>query len=134
MSLYVDTSALLKRYIAEDDSESYNAYLAADPVWISARHTEIEVRRNLSRLLQGRALSSAQEAFRSDWRRTHIVELDKVLCGLAADIAELTGARTLDSLHLAAAQRVGAGALPFLTADLRQAQVARDMGFTVLGA
>lgn len=133
MSIYVDTSALLKRYIAEDDTDTYTAYLVADPLWITARHTEIEVRRSLARLLRGRELGRAQEAFRTDWQRTHIVELDKVLCGLASDIAEITGARTLDSLHLAAAQRVGGGSLPLLTADLRQAQVARDMGWTVLG-
>ena len=134
MSLYIDTSALLKRYIAEDDSATYTGYLMADPTWLTARHTEVEVRRNLARILEGRDLSKAQQDFRADWQRTHIVELDATVCGMAADIAEITGARTLDALHLAAAQRVGGGAMPLLTADLRQAQVARDMGWTVLGA
>ncbi len=133
MSLYVDTSVFLKRYVAEHDSATYVGYLEADPDWITARHTEIEIRRNLARLLPAPDLGRAQEAFRLDWRRTDVVELDKTLCGLAADIAELTGARTLDALHLAAAQRVGGGSLPFLTADLRQAQVARNLGWTVLG-
>ena len=49
-----------------------------------------------------------------------------------ADIAELTGARTLDALHLAAAQRVGGSAVGFVTFDLRQAQAARILGMTVL--
>lgn len=52
---------------------------------------------------------------------------------MAADIAETTGARTLDTLHLAAASRVGSQAINFLTYDRRQAQVARAMGLTVLG-
>jgi predicted nucleic acid-binding protein len=42
--------------------------------------------------------------------------------------------RTLDALHLAAAQRVGGPAMPFLTFDLRQAQAARSLGLTVVGA
>jgi predicted nucleic acid-binding protein len=53
---------------------------------------------------------------------------------MAAAIAELTGVRTLDALHLAAAQRVGGAAVPFLTFDVRQAQAARGLGLTVVGA
>src|SRR5690606_327998 len=51
MALYVDTSALLKRYIDEADSELSERHLLADPLWITARHTLVEVRRNLARLL-----------------------------------------------------------------------------------
>jgi predicted nucleic acid-binding protein len=64
----------------------------------------------------------------------NVIELDATVCDMAGDIAEVTQARTLDALHLATAHRVGAGSLPLLTADLRQAQVARSMGWTVLGA
>jgi len=133
MTLYVDTSALLKRYISEEDSALFDDYLMSDPMWISGRHTEVEARRDLARLLEDRSLSLAQHAFRDDWERTNVVELDATVCGIAADIAEITQARTLDALHLAAAQRVGGGNLPFLTADIRQARVARDLGWTVIG-
>jgi predicted nucleic acid-binding protein len=133
LTLYLDSSALLKLYVEEPESESCERLMNADPIWLSARHTEVEVRRNLARLLQGRALTSARDQFTSDWRRTHVLELDATTCGLASDLAEVTGARTLDALHLAAAQRAGGGALPLLTYDLRQAQVARSLGWTVLG-
>lgn len=63
-----------------------------------------------------------------------IVALDEATCELAAEYSEITGVRTLDALHLGAAQRVGGGALPFLTSDLRLAQAARSLGWTVLGA
>ena len=52
----------------------------------------------------------------------------------APDIAEITGVRTIDALHLAAARRAGGSAVPFLTYDVRQAQAARGLGFTVVGA
>jgi predicted nucleic acid-binding protein len=64
----------------------------------------------------------------------YVVELTQEVCDAAADIAEVTQARTLDALHLGAAKTVGGGALPFVTFDLRQAQVARGLGWVVLGS
>ena len=132
--LYVDSSALLKRYIDEVDSDRAEAYLLADSQWVTGRHTRIEVRRNLTRLLDGRGLDATRSIFETDWERTYVVALDDATCDLAADIAEATGARTLDALHLAAATRVGSAGLTFLTFDIRQAQAARSLGMTVVGA
>jgi predicted nucleic acid-binding protein len=132
MSLYVDSSALLKRYVDEPDSATADAILASDTSLLTARHTVVEVRRNLARLLDGRDATAARAAFIEDLGAFGIVELDEVTCGTAADIAELTGVRTLDALHLAAAQRVGGSAVGFVTFDVRQAQAARALGMTVL--
>jgi predicted nucleic acid-binding protein len=134
VTLYVDSSAFLKRYVAEPDSDAADRHLLADTRWICARHGGVEVRRNLARLLKGRALAQAQAAFAVDWARTNVVELDVTTCELASHLAESTGARTLDALHLAAATRVGgAGALSLLTFDVKLGQAARALGFTVLG-
>ena len=62
-----------------------------------------------------------------------MVELTGDVCEATAKIAEVTGARTLDVLHLGAPREAGGGALPFVTFDLRQAQVARSLGWIVLG-
>jgi uncharacterized protein len=132
MSLYVDSSALLKRYVDEPDSDAAEAHLRSDPSLLTARHTIVEVRRNLARLLGESDAASARSVFADDLRAFSLIELDEVTCDAAAGIAELTGARTLDALHLAAAQRVGA--VPFLTFDVRQAQAARSLGLTVVGA
>lgn len=134
MSLYVDTSALLKRYVDEPDSEAADAILASDDSLVTARHTVVEVRRNLARLLEGADATAARAAFIEDLAAFGIVELDEVTCEGAAGIAELTGARTLDALHLAAAQRAGGSAVGFVTFDVRQAQAARTLGMTVLPA
>lgn len=133
MSLYVDSSALLKRYVAESDSDRAEEYLLTDKDWVTARHTWVEVRRNLARLLEGKELVLAREAFERDFKRTHVVELDEVTCNRAAQIAESSLLRTLDALHLAALLRV-AHDLPLLTFDIRQAQAARALAVTVLGA
>ena len=134
MSTYVDSSALLKRYVEEADSAAADALLRADTELLTARHTIVEVRRNLARLLSGRDLVAARSAFTHDLRSFSIVELDEATCESAASIAETTGVRSLDALHLAAAQRVAAPGLGFLTFDLRQAQAARALGLTVVTA
>ncbi len=63
-----------------------------------------------------------------------VVEVDSVLAEAAGRIADLTGTRTLDALHLAALQRAGPAGITLLTADLRQAQAARSLGWPVLGS
>jgi predicted nucleic acid-binding protein len=133
VSLYVDSSALLKRYVDEPDSDAAEALLLSDPSLLTARHTIVEVRRNLARLLDGRSLSAARAAFAGDLAALSLVELDDATCEAAAAIAEVTGVRSLDALHLAAAQRIGGPAVPFLTFDVRQAQAARGLGITVVG-
>lgn len=133
MSLYVDSSALLKRYVDEPDSDVADSFLRSDSSLLTARHTIVEVRRNLARLVAGRELASARSAFARDLEVLSIIELDEVTCDGAAQIAEVTGARTRDALHLAAAQRIGGPAVPFLTFDVRQAQAARALGLTVVG-
>lgn len=133
MTLFIDSSALLKRYIEEEDSDRYDEILNSDPNWVMARHARIEVRRVFAMRLEPGDVAEARVRFDEDWHRSQVVELDSETCDLAAGLAETTQARTLDALHLAAAQRVGGGALPFVTADLRQAQVARSLGWVVLG-
>lgn len=134
MTTYVDSSVLLKRYVEEADSAAADALLRSDHELMTARHTIVEVRRNLARLLSGRDLVAARAAFADDLQSLAIIELDTATCESAASIAETTGVRTLDALHLAAAQRVAAPGFGFLTFDLRQAQAARALGLTVVTA
>lgn len=134
MSLYIDSSALVKRYVAEADSAECDRILRAGPSWITGRHTWVEVSRTLARLVQDTELDRILQAFERDWRRTHVVELDEATCNLAAETARIQGVRTLDALHLAAAMHVGGTTFPFFTYDLRQAQAARALGLNVLGS
>ncbi len=134
MTIYVDSSALLKLYLDEPDSDACEELMLSDPSWITARLTAIEVRRNLVRELKGSVLGQARDQFRRDWEAMTVVELTPDVCELAADLAEVHEARTLDALHLAAAQHAGSGRLPFVTYDLRQARAARGLGWSVLGA
>ena len=133
MTLYVDSSALLKRYVDEPDSDRAVELLTTDPTLVTGRHTVVEVRRNLARVLSPTDATAARAAFATDLASFSIVELDASTCELAATIAEQTSVRTLDALHLGAARRLGSN-LTFVTFDVRQAQAARSLGFAVAGS
>ena len=130
MTLYVDTSALMKRYIAEPDSERAEELIRSDPLLVTSRLTDIELRRNLSRLLAKDQLAEARRRAKRDLEAFVVVSLDDVTCREAALIAERTLCRSLDAIHLAAARRVGVST-ELLTFDTRQAQAARTIGLTV---
>ncbi len=134
MTTYVDSSALLKRYVAEPDSDLADRLLTADPVLVTSWVTLVEVRRNLARLVAPADLADARRQFERDLDEFALVAVDQVVCEAAAEIGEQLGVRTLDAIHLACARRLQVAGLAFVTFDLRQAQAARSMGFTVLGA
>ena len=72
-------------------------------------------------LLEDRDAAAARAAFLEDITVFSIIELDRFTCDAAADIAEITGVRTLDALHLAAARRAGGSAAtrPRISKDLK---------------
>ena len=101
---------------------------------MTGRHTLIEVRRNPAHELRGSSLRAAQGQFERTGEAIAVVEPMPEVCEAAAEIGGVTGARTLDALHLGAARTAVGGTLPFVTFDLRQAQVARALGWVVLGS
>lgn len=132
MTVYVESSALLKVYLDEPESADA-AHLLSVEGWASARHTVVEVRRNLARVLEGDDLAQVRARFDADWKHVDVIELDELTCELAAELAERTGVRSLDALHLGAAQSLELD-IPFVTFDRRLADAARSLGWTVLGA
>jgi hypothetical protein len=133
VTLYVDSSALVKRYVAEDDSDRVDAILLADPDWVTGGHTYVEVSLALQRRLGVAVRSIALDAFEQDWQRTYVVALDAVVCRRAAELGIASGSRSLDALHMAAAERAGGRSVPVFTFDVRLAQAARSLGFIIVG-
>lgn len=134
MSVYVDASAMLKLYIEEPDSQRARELLPDATRWTTARHTRVEVRRNIARVVDEPELSTFQGWFEDHWADTTVVELTAVVCERAVDLAERLGVRTLDALHLGAAAEAGEGRLPVVTFDRRLSEAARSLGWTALGA
>ena len=132
MTLYVDTSALLKRYHREHDSDGAIALMASDPVVVTSRLTEVEARRNIVRIFDSDDAVRWKRQLLEDLDAFALVSLDATTCNDAARIAEQTGCRSLDALHLASALRAGSNTT-LLTFDARQAQAARSLGMNVVG-
>jgi predicted nucleic acid-binding protein len=134
LTLYADSSALIKRYVAEEGSDAAEAVLLADPEWVTGRHSFVEVMLAIHRRLGEAERHVAVGAFERDWQRTFVVSLDEAVCRRAAELGIVTAARSLDALHLAAAERAGGRALPIVTFDVRLGVAARSLGFGVIGA
>lgn len=134
MTTFLDSSALVKRYINEPDSDYAAALIDADDVLVSSWLTVVEVRRTVARILSGSDLSRAKELITEDFDKIALVSPDPSIWQTAADIAEALGVRSLDSVQLACAQRLRISGLRFVTFDIRQGVAARALGFSVVGS
>ena len=133
MVTYIDSSALVKRYISESDSKFASSLISADPVLVTSWLTFVEVRKAVSRALEGVDLASALRALTDDFDKMAVVSPDVLTWQAAADIVDALKIRSLDAVHLACAQRLRVKNLRFITFDLRQAIAARSLGFNVEG-
>jgi hypothetical protein len=133
VTTYVDTSALLKRYVAEPDSHLAGHFLTCDPVLVTSWVTAVEVQRNLARHFTGAQPTAARAQLHADLDAIAMVACDEATARAAGAIGEALGVRSLDAVHLASAQRLHIPGLTFVTSDLRQGQGARALGFHVLG-
>lgn len=128
MTLYVDSSAMTKRYVDEPGSDDVVDAMAHAARIATARHTIVETGRAISRALTSIDARAARRQFEADLQYVEIVELDRDTCATALDIAVETGCRTLDALHLGAMWRLGGDDARLLTRDERQARAAIDVG------
>ena len=110
MVLYLDTSALLKRYVAEPESEDVRAKLDEAVVIATAVITRTEVAAALSRAQRDGRMGAgearrAEREFLEDWGDFGKVPVTEKLASEAAELAWRQGLRTYDAVQLAAALR-----------------------------
>ncbi len=132
--LFLDTSALVKRYVAEEGTELVLRRMGEDADWVVSSIARTETEITLCRLgfdLDGGDLA---QRLREDWQRYHVVPVDPECLEEAATVGCRYEVRTLDALHLAAADRLPRQELVMLTFDRRQADAARSMALRVEGA
>ncbi|HXS45928.1 MAG TPA: PIN domain-containing protein [Solirubrobacterales bacterium] len=126
--LYLDPSALVKRYIAEEGSGLVLEAMDAADAFSMCRVGFIETVRALS-LADG---DEDIKAFESDWLAFDVVEVDRMLTEQAAALALSTQLRSLDALHLAAALLLPSADLTVATWDVRLHRAARGQGLQTL--
>ena len=128
VSLYVESSALLKRYVSESESNECQSILNAHAHWVTSRLTITEVLINLKRRLSQSEFAIASRLFQTDIACFDIVEFDAEMSLRASQGAGGNNLATFDSIHLASALRAKSTRITFLTFDKRLAAAAKKMG------
>ena len=146
MVLFVDSSVLVRAYLADEDGHAAacSQVFGSEPV-IASELARVEVTRAFVAAVRGRRLTRSVSA-------RLIERLDHDLAGVgvlrmiefdgpptlarARELVLEHGIRTLDAIHLAVADRegralAGPDELIFVTRDREQARVARALGLAV---
>jgi predicted nucleic acid-binding protein len=132
--LFLDTSALLKRYVDEDGTGTVVAAMAGDHEWIASALTGAETAVAISRLpVAEDDRARQQRRYEEDWEHFRVVPVDAECLRDAARIAAAQGIRIVDAIHLAAASRLPQP-FRFVTFDPDQADAARALDLDVRGA
>ena len=107
MTLYLDTSSLVKLYVAEPGSDAVRKLVNAASVVATSTiaYTETRAaltRRRRERALRPKAFASAKKTFEAEWPKYFTVDVTSALCRQAGEFAERYRLRAYDSVHLAA--------------------------------
>ena len=108
MIIYLDASALVKRYIAEAGSTEVKALIAAAEVSATSIISRAETAAALAKavrvgVLSRAAASAALHAFRQDWSSLARIQATELLMARADAVAWEAGLRGYDAVHLASA-------------------------------
>jgi predicted nucleic acid-binding protein len=134
VTLYLDTSSLVKLYIAEPGSDAVRRLVDEAVVVATSGIAYPETRAALARRRRERALTPAAftlatRAFEDDWSRYLAVDVSVSICREAGELAERYRLRGYDSVHLASylevARRAGAAETRFSSFDERLNRAAR---------
>ena len=129
MTLFVDTSALVKRYVDEPGRDVVLDAMATDGEWCASALCLTEAKLVLHRIAATpRQADRLWRALHEDWDAFHVVPLDDQCLAAATDIGANYGIGVSHAIHLAAATRLPAP-VHYLTLDQRQvaAAVALDL-------
>ncbi|NIP56996.1 MAG: PIN domain-containing protein [Gemmatimonadetes bacterium] len=138
MILYLDASALVKRYVAERGSEAVARSLEEAEYVATSVVTRVEVSSALGRAVRVDALAedeaaSALRLFRSEWARFLRIQAAESVIAAAARLAWDLGLRAYDTVQLASAlwwSDTLEAEVTFATFDLPLWQAAGARGLT----
>jgi len=133
-SLYLDSSALLKRYLEEEFSQQCEEIIIKYQDKYISQIGVTETLINLRKRLSAAEFAMAAKLFEADIAIFNIIEFDEATSALAVEIADGTNLATFDYIHLASAARLGSKAIDFLTYDKVQRKAAKSLGFKTPGS
>lgn len=137
---YFDTSALVKRFVAEQGSDRVERLIREGQPIATSRIAYAEVysalaRRRREGVLSSKALAQASQDFEQDWRGFVRVDLLDEILFLARDLIRKIPLRGFDAIHLASALTMSSqfrGSIVFVAADSRLLEAAESEGLRIL--
>jgi uncharacterized protein len=136
VTLYLDTSSLVKLYVTESGSEVVRQLVGDAKVVATSVVAYAETRAALARLrregvLTASKLTSAKREFDEQWPTYLSLEATDSLCRAAGDLAEKHSLRGFDSIHLASfaevSRRAGTDDTRFSSFDNRLNRAAQKV-------
>jgi len=136
MNLYLDSSALVKLYIAEDHRDEVLRARSEARVMMTSRVAWPEMRAALARrnregFLSTNALRTILSDLERDFSRLFVLDVNAEVGSLAGELAERRALRGMDAIHLASVLRLQAeieAPVHFLCFDARLRDAARAEG------
>jgi hypothetical protein len=130
LNLYLDASALVKRYVDEAGSDEVVMAMNTADRWSMCRIGFVETVGAVAR--EG----GPEDVVRveRDWIGFHVIELDQLLAERAATLVVDHELRALDAIHLAAALGLSVEDRTVATWDARLHRAARERGLRTLPA
>ena len=140
MILYLDTSALVKLYVPETDSDKLIQLVDAAEMPSTSRMAYAEARAAFARKRREQAVNlrdyrTLVQDLDNDWETFFIVDVSDPLIKRAGQLAETFALRGYDAVHLASAVIVaeqGSEAVMFACFDEKLSRAGRRQGLTVL--
>jgi predicted nucleic acid-binding protein len=123
--IYLDSSAIVKLVVREDESAALRRFLHDHAVQVSCALARVEV----PRAVAGEGSAAADRA-RQVLRALKLLSLDDALLD-AAGTLQGVGLRSLDAIHLAAALELGGELQRLVTYDRRMADAGAAVGLPI---
>ena len=136
MTLYLDTSSLVKLYVTESGSDHVHQLVTGAAIVATSVVAYAETRATLTRLRRDGVLTTASSAsakrqFEEQWPTYLTLDATNALCRAAGELADKYRLRGFDSIHLASfaevARRAGIADTLFSSFDDRLNDAARKL-------
>ncbi len=132
MTLALDSSALVQRYLPGPDRELVVSAMQHATVWCASELARTELLMALHRLAGSQiAADDLWAAARADWDAFVVVPVDSRCLATAAELGSVYGLTTVDAIHLAAADRLPRP-VRYATLDPNQIPAATALGFELV--
>lgn len=131
MTVFLDSTALLARYLEGNASDLTRLEMQRDPDWCVSSIALSECFMLLDRLGDDPdRVDELRRHMRDDWERMYVIPVDQLCLDTAAELGRNQPIKFVDAIHIAAASRLPKP-LTYISFDPNQIPVAMSLDFNV---